>query len=797
MTTNSQPGLFSRPDPQSVEQTDNFDRQNQNVTATDINWGLLRHILKDNPWPWPQQPNSGFVIPGEYSYQLDGTGVDFLIADTGVDAYHPEFIKNSDSSLVTYDGAAFAESAVSTLNSFRGIIRYNNNTVTVGDQGEIRFNNLMIQNAKDYMLSDVTVFQNRLYAVGGFYSSDTSQTPVPRGPGVKVLTSTTGQVWSDVTPYGTDNNYAVKQLRGAAASSSALVAVGTPGYSFRRFNYNNIVAPTALILRFNGSTWQQITTAFDIPLNYNLNRVRYINSRFFAVGDNGTIIVSTNDGTSWTRQISGVTCGLHDITIIDSTLVAVGRGGCILTSTNNGSTWTVRTSATVADLFCVTTVGSQCVALGQNGAAVVSSDAVNWSAVNTGVVNTFYAAQGSYLATGAPTRVQAMDWASLGVSAVPTSVSIGGYLGDAMNPDPASGSGGHGSHCASIAAGKSQGWAKSADIYSIRLWSGIDITTGSTLGAIPFEKFAQLIRLFHTTKANGRATVCNLSFNYYHAQSSSTRVTRLNYRGINSAAVNTGTSAVRIPQYGLVNTTYPSRNSAIDSDVMAATNAGAVIVSSAGNYRYKTDVTGGTDFNNTVDTADGFTNAYMRGATPSATGDTTSGNSVISVGAIDVAFRAANNFFAIQETKAEISHTGPRVDIYAAGGAIMGAYRNYQGSVLDPRSVATSYAYFLNKLSGTSMASPQIAGICCLLAQVDPGLTQSTARSRLMASAQQNKLTMVGSATQNNSTLPNYENYTSLQGGGNYVAYLDAVPIDAGNLDFINYTTGQGDIDLE
>jgi glutamate-1-semialdehyde aminotransferase len=81
--------------------------------------------------------------------------------------------------------------------------------------------------------------------------------------------------------------------------------------------------------------------------------------------------------------------------------------------------------------------------------------------------------------------------------------------------------------------------------------------------------------------------------------------------------------------------------------------------------------------------------------------------------------------------------------------------------------------------------------------QVDPGLTQSTARSRLLASAQQNKLTMVGSATQNNSTLPNYENYTSLQGGGNYVAYLDAVPIDAGNLDFINYTTGQGDIDLE
>jgi hypothetical protein len=84
-----------------------------------------------------------------------------------------------------------------------------------------------------------------------------------------------------------------------------------------------------------------------------------------------------------------------------------------------------------------------------------------------------------------------------------------------------------------------------------------------------------------------------------------------------------------------------------------------------------------------------------------------------------------------------------------------------------------------------------------LFAESNANLTQQGARQTLINSAQLGRLSVTNSNFQNNSTLPNYTNYSSLLSGINRMAYMPAVPIGDGALDFFNGTTGSGDFDLE
>ena len=60
--------------------------QDQDFEKTNSNWGLIRHINKTNIF------GNSLADPGNtYDYVLDGTGVDVVIVDTGIQADHPEF----------------------------------------------------------------------------------------------------------------------------------------------------------------------------------------------------------------------------------------------------------------------------------------------------------------------------------------------------------------------------------------------------------------------------------------------------------------------------------------------------------------------------------------------------------------------------------------------------------------------------------------------------------------------------------------------------------------------------------
>ena len=72
---------------------------------------------------------------------------------------------------------------------------------------------------------------------------------------------------------------------------------------------------------------------------------------------------------------------------------------------------------------------------------------------------------------------------------------------------------GHGSHCASIAAGLLYGWAKGAQIYSQKL-AGLETLQGSDGTGISISDAFDCIRLWHTAKTNGRPTVVNMSWGY-------------------------------------------------------------------------------------------------------------------------------------------------------------------------------------------------------------------------------------------------------------------------------------------
>ncbi|WOO42414.1 hypothetical protein [Rubellicoccus peritrichatus] len=99
-----------------------------------------------------------------------------------------------------------------------------------------------------------------------------------------------------------------------------------------------------------------------------------------AVGDNGTVVKSTNGGV-WST-ISGQTANFRDIAYGAGMFVAVGElsGSSFLATSSDGEVWTVRDSGATAPLNSVAFLGSTFVAVGEFGAVTRSTGGVNWTA---------------------------------------------------------------------------------------------------------------------------------------------------------------------------------------------------------------------------------------------------------------------------------------------------------------------------------------------------------------------------------------------------------------------------------
>lgn len=307
------------------------------------------------------------------------------------------------------------------------------------------------------------------------------------------------------------------------------------------------------------------------------------------------------------------------------------------------------------------------------------------------------------------TRLQQIDWyTASGISGTQSSNHYRDYDG-------------HGTHCAGIAAGLTFGWAKGSRIYAQKL-SGLE-GSGDTGTGISISDAFDTIRLWHNNKSGAdanRPTVVNMSWGYgYNLRPN--QITTGNYRGTawdfatdyssNSTTLWTNTGIV-FPYYtssGQSVTRFPVRVASVDAEVEDMISAGIHVCIAAGNTLFKIDVSGGDDYDNTLVRPGLGSYNYHRGSSPYST-------NAFMVGNIDSAL------FSSLDHRAFSSCNGPGTNIWAPGTNIMSA-------TSATNDYGASGNYYLDSnfeqtnIGGTSMASPQVAGVAACYLQKDNTLT--------------------------------------------------------------------------
>jgi len=359
-------------------------------------------------------------------------------------------------------------------------------------------------------------------------------------------------------------------------------------------------------------------------------------------------------------------------------------------------------------------------------------------------------------------RVQLFDWyAGTGNSALGT-----------QDPQHYNDADGHGTHVSGTAAGRYQGWAPEARIYSQKL-RGLEGYNTYGLSGIDMDDAFDLIRAFHNQKpidpATGfkRPTVVNMSWGYTSAyvnsqfgvhqgvawDDSSNPTTYRNQYGMLSAAFSFSSFSYR----------HPIRVASVDAEVEQMVQDGIIVVAAAGNDYHRAykpgelgydDWYSGSYWSDFVGLADP-NRYYHRGSSPSHA------NGVITVGNCELAQRSLGGYTIERRTS---SSTGPAVDIWAPGTQILSAYS-------DPRSSGTSQrygSYEMVRFTGTSMASPQVCGYAACILAMRPWMTPA----QVLQFIQSNSLGEIGLDGENfdgnaGFTTTDYTNHKSGQGSPN------------------------------
>jgi len=318
--------------------------------------------------------------------------------------------------------------------------------------------------------------------------------------------------------------------------------------------------------------------------------------------------------------------------------------------------------------------------------------------------------------------------------------------------------GDHGAHVAGIAAGNTQGWARGANVYNITPYGGVNSWIG-------------YIRAFHAAKSVNvstgvkNPTITNHSYGLI-ASCTVANVTSVRFRG----TVYTGPfTQQQLADFNIFNNgtsfTVPVRSASLEADLTDAMADGILCIGAAGNDYFKIatySATTSDDYNNYL-IHSGTTIFYNRGTIAATPG-------MVCVGATDALALASASGYNVStgapnEIKLYFSCSGPRIDVWAPGSWVTGPINTSSG-IADSRNGS----YYLAKKSGTSQASPQVAGVIACWAQDNPTGTQTQALSYVTTNATTGQLYEYSSALYGLSNDPNNKAY-SLEGGANKTLY--------------------------
>jgi hypothetical protein len=340
-------------------------------------------------------------------------------------------------------------------------------------------------------------------------------------------------------------------------------------------------------------------------------------------------------------------------------------------------------------------------------------------------------------------RVVQFNWFSLN-----SQLGLGPNSNYEYTPLPRAGDDAHGHHVAGTVAGNSQGWARDANIYNITPFRGTET----------YLYFLDYIRQWHRNKPinpeTGRRnpTITNHSYGRI-TRISTSEIQSIVYRGITYQAPfsDSQLASFNISPVGSTLQFSVGVGGSESEDLKDLVNEGIIVVGSAGNDSqaialYSEDPA--ADYNNQIILVTGTSVYYNRGAN-------TATPTTICVGSIDS--------FA-NDRKSSFSNSGPRIDIYAPGSTIASAWLSGNNTAPDYRN----NNYRILKNSGTSMASPQVAGVLACLAEQRPNITAEDAIEYLKKIGTTDQITNIPDST-----------YFDLNGSDNrYLKYQSQRPLD-------------------
>jgi len=294
--------------------------------------------------------------------------------------------------------------------------------------------------------------------------------------------------------------------------------------------------------------------------------------------------------------------------------------------------------------------------------------------------------------------------------------------------------GNHATHVLGTMGGLTVGWAPGAQLYSCPV-----NYIGSSLYWFDAVKEFHLNKTVDPQTGHRRPTVMNMSWGY---KTFLTNITGIYFRGSNvgtspgtsNAIIGDVSDRVNCPIYGF------------ESEIDELHEAGVIITKSAGNQYQKLDIDGGIDYNNYMTRSVGTGNISAGNPLYYNRGSSNRSTDTIVVGNMD------SDLFSSSEATEVSSEKGPRVDVWAAGTNI----------VSGGNSSDTTYLNY----TGTSMAAPQVAGMCALLLQMNPGMSPAQVRQWVINNAKTGEL-YIGDT--NNTTY--FTNNRNLQDGSDRIAY--------------------------